>query len=90
MFNENGDQNGLKRLGPRCINAGLDMKPCFFEEPIEKLLVLFSQPSSKLSPLLDFLLQNLTKRKDRSSHYSFSGVRHTPCRVYGYPEPHMV
>jgi hypothetical protein len=49
------------------------MKPCLFEEPIEKLLVLLSQPSSKLSPLLDFLLQNLTKRKDRSTHYSFSG-----------------
>jgi hypothetical protein len=45
------------------------MKPCFFEEPVEELLIFSPQTSPKLPPFLDFLFQNLTKRKDRSTHY---------------------
>jgi hypothetical protein len=44
------------------------MKPSLFEEAIEKLLILLSQSSSKLPPLLNFLFQNPTKRKNCPSH----------------------
>jgi len=44
------------------------MKPCLFKETIEILLVLFSQPPPEFLPFLGFLLQNPTKRENRSSH----------------------
>jgi len=48
------------------------MKSCLFKEPVEELLIFFPQASPKLSPFLDFLLQNLAKRKDRPAHHSCS------------------
>jgi hypothetical protein len=44
------------------------MKSRLFEEPIEELLIFSPQPSPKLPPFLDFLFQNLTKRKNCPSH----------------------
>jgi hypothetical protein len=67
MFEENRDEDRLKGPGPRRINAGLDMKPCLFKELVEKLLILFSQPSSEFSPFLDFLFQ---KRFGGSSFFN--------------------
>ncbi len=72
MFEENRDQNRLKRPGPRSIDSSLYMKPCLFKEPVEELLIFFPQASPKLSPFLDFLFQNPAKRKDRPAHHSCS------------------
>ena len=72
MFEENGDQNRLKRPGSRSTDSGLHMKSCLFKEPVEKLLIFFSQTSPKLPPLLGFLFQNPAKRKDRPAHNSCS------------------
>src|SRR4030042_2284787 len=72
MFEENRDQNRLKRPGPRSIDSGLHMKPCLFKEAVEELLIFFPQASPKLSPFLDFLFQNPAKRKDRPTHHSCS------------------
>jgi hypothetical protein len=44
------------------------MKPRIFEEPVEELLILSSQPPPKFPPLLDFLLQNPAERKYCPSH----------------------
>jgi hypothetical protein len=44
------------------------MKPRFFKEAVEELLIFLSQTSSKLPPLLDFLFQNSTERENGSSH----------------------
>jgi hypothetical protein len=72
MFEENRDQNRLKRPGSRSIDSGLHMKPCLFKKSVKELLIFFSQASPKLPPFLDFLFQNPAKRKNRSSHHSCS------------------
>jgi len=77
MLQEDGDQDCLKGQGPRRINSRLDMEPGFFEETIEKLLILPPQSTPKLPPFLDLLFQNPAKGQNCSSHNKTSrkGVR---------------